>query len=422
MNPRRPLAARTNTVAFAAVVLGSSILLAGCGASSTRSADGAGSCPTQTPGVTTDSVKIGLIYPDTGPTAVASTFKGTRSAVQARIDQQNASGGVGGRRIDVVWGDDESDSGKFTAEAHDLVDTENVFGLVAQSIVVDGSAPWLQAQGIPVTGTATSASWSIHPNLFHFGNVFNPGSASTIGDYVKAQGGTKALVVIDSSTATSQNLAAQFTPSLRSRGIQVVGEVPFTDGLTSPSHVAHELADAGANTLVAATRASTFIDIYTQAKALGITLAAALSATGYDPGLLTQRGDDMAGISIISGYSAVDSPAMLAYDRAMSTYAPELADPRDDLALAGYVAADEMIEGLRLAGTCPTREAFIQNLRKVTNFTGGGLVAPVDLSKPLEPDNCFNFVKVDHAGRAFTLVPPPAALDKNGFWCGAPLT
>ena len=46
-----------------------------------------------------------------------------------------------------------------------------------------------------------------------------------------------------------------------------------------------------------------------------------------------------------------------------------------DLGLySGYIAADLMILGLEHAGTNPTRQAFITNLRKVTNYTAGGLL------------------------------------------------
>ena len=37
-----------------------------------------------------------------------------------------------------------------------------------------------------------------------------------------------------------------------------------------------------------------------------------------------------------------------------------------------------MIKGLELAGKNPTRQAFISNLRKVGNYTAGGLLAKPD--------------------------------------------
>ncbi|MBL7489684.1 ABC transporter substrate-binding protein [Frankia sp. AgB1.9] len=420
MNPWR-LRAWTTALATA-VLVGLPGALAGCGDSSRPAGGLASSCSTPMPGVTPRSIKVGFIFPDSGPHEIVTAFQGSRSGVQARVDLQNARGGLDGRMIDLAWGDDQSSASTFSQVAHQLVDTQQVFGLITATIVLDQSAGWLRQGGIPVTGSATSGVWSENSNLFSFGGLFGAGDASVFGDFVRAQGGTKALVVIDPVIAASRDLAARFTRSLRSRGIQVVGEVTYAGGATSAARVAEQLKDLGADTLVGAAQSGPFIDIYAQAKSLGARIAVALNSTGFSPSLLTARGKDMGGMSIISPLAAQGSPAMIAYEAAMRTYAPEQQDPTDELAVAGYLAADEMIQGLQLAGKCPTRAAFIQNLRKVTDFTGGGLIAPVDLSRPKNPTTCENFIKVDPTGRTFAAVPPPAALDVHGYWCGAVLT
>jgi ABC-type branched-subunit amino acid transport system substrate-binding protein len=415
------LRARTTTPVLVAALALSSTALAGCLTSSRAATGQAGGCSTQVPGVTATSVKIGLIYPDTGPASVAASFAGTRSAVEARIDQQNSLGGVNGRRIDLVWRDDESDTVKFAAAAHDLVDNQQAFGLIAQSVALDGAASWLQAQGVPVTGAATSSAWSTDSNLFDFGNPFNPGAVSTFGDYVRAQGGTKALIVLDPTIPVSQSLAAKFASSLQSRGVQVVDQVSYTDGITSTEHLAQELRSSGANALVGAIPASAVLDVYQVARSVGARLNVVLSTSGDSASLLTRRGTEMAGVSTFSGFAAASSPAMLAYDKVMSTYAPQVTQPADELTVGGYVAADEMIQGLQLAGACPTRAAFIKNLRADTAFTAGGLLAPVDLSQPQTPDRCFSFLKVDQAGQTLAPVPPPAG-GGQGSWCGQALS
>jgi hypothetical protein len=47
--------------------------------------------------------------------------------------------------------------------------------------------------------------------------------------------------------------------------------------------------------------------------------------------------------------------------------------PSDNIEYS-YMAADVMINGLKLAGANPTRKAFISNLRKVSNYTAEGLL------------------------------------------------
>ena len=47
----------------------------------------------------------------------------------------------------------------------------------------------------------------------------------------------------------------------------------------------------------------------------------------------------------------------------------------------GWLNGEILIEGIKQAGVnCPTRENFINNLRLVHEYTGGGAFDPVDLS------------------------------------------
>ena len=58
------------------------------------------------PGVTDKTVTVGYIYPATG--VAASISENGLKAFQARIDRENAAGGVNGRTIKVVSRDDGS--------------------------------------------------------------------------------------------------------------------------------------------------------------------------------------------------------------------------------------------------------------------------------------------------------------------------
>src|SRR3979490_150595 len=82
------------------------------------------------PGVTAKSVKLGYIFSETG--AAGSTFKNSGKACQARVDRQNAKGGVNGRKINLEIIDDASTAANLTA-AQDLVQNRDVFAVVNNS-------------------------------------------------------------------------------------------------------------------------------------------------------------------------------------------------------------------------------------------------------------------------------------------------
>src|SRR6187551_3012534 len=111
---------------------------------------GAGAQSGSAPGVTDKAIKIGYIWSETG--VAASSFSGMGEAFQARIDSQNAKGGVNGRKIDVTIIDDKSSGANLTA-AKDLVENQGVFTLVNDSSF--GFLTWrylLQEAKVPYIG------------------------------------------------------------------------------------------------------------------------------------------------------------------------------------------------------------------------------------------------------------------------------
>ena len=89
---------------------------------------------------------------------------------------------------------------------------------------------------------------------------------------------------------------------------------------------------------------------------------------------------------------------------------------RGQVPFVGWLSAEMFIEGLKEAGLgCPTREAFIANLRLVDDYDGGGAFDPVDLSEGFgEEFPCVYYVKVEDGA----FVPQ---FDGEAF-CGEPIT
>jgi ABC-type branched-subunit amino acid transport system substrate-binding protein len=93
-------------------------------------ATGAGAQSGSSPGVTDKSVKLGYIFSESG--AAGSTFKNAGKACQARVDRQNANGGVNGRKINLEIIDDASSGANLTS-TQDLVKNRDVFAIVNNS-------------------------------------------------------------------------------------------------------------------------------------------------------------------------------------------------------------------------------------------------------------------------------------------------
>jgi hypothetical protein len=77
----------------------------------------------------------------------------------------------------------------------------------------------------------------------------------------------------------------------------------------------------------------------------------------------------------------------------MGTEAPS--SPLSQITAVGWLSANTFIEGLKAAGVeCPTRKAFINNLRLVKGYTGNGFFD--------DPETTIDFAKV--YGKPFTCV------------------
>jgi hypothetical protein len=70
-------------------------------------------------------------------------------------------------------------------------------------------------------------------------------------------------------------------------------------------------------------------------------------------------------------------PAFQAFDAAMPKDAV-----RNQVSYIGWLSGEITLQGIKDAGVaCPTRKAFIANLRLEHAYTGGGAFDPVDLEK-----------------------------------------
>ena len=96
----------------------------------------------------TRAVKFGYIFSKTG--VASSTFQNADKGCQARVDRQNAAGGVNGRKIEVEWSTTSRAAANMTA-AKDLVQNSDVFMVVINnsSFAFLDATTTCKEQGVP---------------------------------------------------------------------------------------------------------------------------------------------------------------------------------------------------------------------------------------------------------------------------------
>ncbi|WP_261562256.1 ABC transporter substrate-binding protein [Frankia tisae] len=366
------------------------------GACSSGTQPAAADC--DTPGVSADQVRLGLLYPDSGPTA--SSLAAVRAAVDARLGLANAGGGIHGRKIVYDWRDDQGTTEANAIGARDLIEGKQDFGILEYSLAADGSAGYLAERDVPVAGLAASDSWSTNRNMFSFS--YTTGSVSdTYGTFVKSRGGTRAVLLTTALSTGVSDAGGRIAASLRAVGIPVVDQLSYTANADSPADLARRLAATGANTLITVVGTPDLPAVLRELPATGWKPKVILSASGYDSALLAGAGGAMTGVVVPVFYRPFEAGGapIAGYLDAMTRFAPQIAKPRQDLAMIAYIDTDLFLRGLAEAGACPTRRGFVDALRSVRSYDAGGLVSPIDLSTSLgRPTTCLAFVQANAAG------------------------
>ncbi len=402
-----PLPRRTRSLGLAVA----SLLAAGVTSCSPGTESSGSSVACTSPGVTPDTVNIGLVVSDSGVGSAA--FASARSGIDARIGQANEEGGVHGRQIAYEWRDDASSPAQGDRVVEDFLRDDSVFGLMAVTLTLDASIDTMSALRIPVVGYG-QPSWAPHTNMFT--NLSLPAPA-TLGRYIQASGGTRVGVVMTGSLPSTIQSIERYNEAFRSIGLTTTDTVQFASATDNPVRVAQHLAANGVDTLIGFTQPQDLAAVMQAARQVRLNLAATISFTGYDRTVLSALGPQLAGATFPVYFLPFEAggPAIDRYRDGMTRFAPETVQTDQRYALNSYIYADMFLRGLDLAGECPTREGFISALRKVSDYDAGGLIEPVNLANTAtEPLDCYAFVKINPAGTAFDVVRKRLCADGTG--------
>jgi branched-chain amino acid transport system substrate-binding protein len=360
---------------------------------------GSGSC--DVPGITGDEITVGALTALSGP--YAPFYGQVAAGWTARIEEQNAAGGVGGRQLVIETADDGTEVNASLSAARRLVEEEGVYAMLVASTVTAGFAGYLHDEGIPVTGYNVNPEWGMYDNMFGGlgSNSPEPVATTTIGDFLVDQGVTE-LAVLAYSTPGTQAAAEQGGASFEAAG----GEVVLMSVDAPASNVewtreAGEVADSGADGVFIPIPTPSAVPAYAAIRQAGVEPKVALLPAGYSPATIEQAGATAEGLVFSLNFVPFEQPVD-GHERildALEQYSPDA--PPGAETVAGYLGADVLIRGIEEAGAeCPTREAFIENLRQVDDYDAGGVLNPAidfeeSFAQPLL--RCLHFVQIQES-------------------------
>jgi branched-chain amino acid transport system substrate-binding protein len=352
----------------------------GVGGAAVRAAD---------PGVTDKSVTIGYIYPATG--VAASISQNGLKAFQARIDRQNAQGGVNGRKIEVVAKDDGS-SAQNVQVTHDLVENEDVFAVVDQSPFAFLSYRYLLDAGVPMVGNGVDGTY--YQEKGNESILSSGGNGNPFGDLtydgparIMKMAGAKKIGVLAYGAASSSVASAKalMTYAVPENGLDAVYTNTSIDfGATDVGAPVLGLKNAGAQGVYLPMAGATNVAVAQTLLQNGVDMKAVLMGTGYGQDFL----DSPAAQSLPSStiFLAGNKPVELK-DAATKRFQADLKKYADVTGVpdygmyTGYILADYTIAAMQKAGKNLTRQAFTDGGHAIGQYDQAGLACqPVDVS------------------------------------------
>ena len=293
--------------------------------------------------------------------------------IKARVAKANAEGELGDRKISLVSVDDGGDAARNVTAAQQLVEDDKVFAIMENSNAGDASGEYLNEQKVPVVGWQLGLPvYGTYPNFFGFQNAntknIQTEFTSRNSDVIKALGGTK-LAIVGSNAANSVIFTEQVKSAAnKTKGMKTVylnHDIPV--GTTEFGAVVDQIKQSGADSMYTALDNNGNTGLMAALKQAGVTLDPVVFPGGYSPAgarpahlrrrLLRHR------VQALRDHPGVAGPHRV--QEVDGQREPERAAQPDHRRRVAQ-SVNTLIEGIKAAGVnCPTRKAFINNLRLV---------------------------------------------------------
>lgn len=368
----------------------------------------AGQTPAQTEkpkydtGASDTEIKIGGVYPFSGPAAAYGTIG---KAVEAYFKMVNEQGGINGRKITFITKDDAYSPDKTVQAVRELVEQEKVLFVFNTLGTPPNTAIWdyLNQQKIPQLFVATGASkWGADPKTHPWTMGWQPDYQSESAIYVEWLNKEKPnakVAILYQNDDYGKDYVEGFKKALGTKASSViVKEATYATTDASVSAQVTQLKESGADIffLVATPKFAT--QALVTATQIGWKPTILLNSVSQSiPAVLdpaAQQGADLSNI-ITTFYIKdpgdpqwADDKAIQDYKAFMQKYYPE-GNVNDSNNVYGYSVAQTLVHVLKQAGNNLTRENILKQATsikdlRIETLLPGILIntSPVDSAKP----------------------------------------
>ena len=370
-------------------------------------------------GVTSSSVTVGNVS-----TLSGGLFKGAPVGAQAYADYVNSTGGVNGRKIMIDSRDDQFQGAANHQGTQAAVQGD--FALVGSFSLEDSFGATTLAANPTVSNVSVALSQQASnlPNTFSVSPVRFGWQLGGLEYFKQKYPGdithTGAIVAGEPSAQRTWTAEMQAMSSL---GYKVIADPSYEVTQTDFTQDVIAMKNDGVKILFMEQSPQNYAAAVVQAlKQQNFHPVVVLGTAGYSEAFVPSSGGAAnadgiwldQGTALYLGEDASVLPADQTFLRWIQVASPGF--KADLYTLYGWLSAELFVQALRKAGTDPSRGSLMQQLRKITSFTGSGLIGEVNPVAKI-PSGCYIIARIVH-GTFMRADDPSTSSRTQGFRCG----
>jgi len=345
---------------------------------------------------------------------------------QAYADYVNSSGGVDGRKIVIDSSNDQFQGAPNEQETQAAVQKD--FALVGSFSLEDSYGATVIAANPTVSNVSVALSqkasdlpntFSVNPVRFGWGLGGLAYFKNLYPDDITHTG-----AIVSSEPAAQQTWTAE-QQAMDSLGYKVVADPTYTVTQSDFTQDVIAMKNAGVKILFMEQLPQNYAGAVVQAlDQQNYHPVVVLGAAGYSEAFVPSSGGAANADGIWLDQSTAlylgEDASVLPADQTFLHWI-QVASPgfKPDLyTLYGWLSAELFVQALKRSGADPSRGSLMEQLRKITSFNGGGLVAEVNpVAKT--PSGCYIIARVVN-GAFVRMQDPPTTGSTDGFRCDKP--
>lgn len=282
-----------NLLVFAALLLVFFSLLAGCGNTSSQSGGSGGAS-----GNAGGTIKIGLIGPLSGQLAEYGLHN--KNGAQLAVDEINASGGINGKKLELVVRDDQNNPTKAATYIRDLLQNEKIDVLISaqSSQCYQAIEQQVLSSGLPtflnIPTETTFIDPKKKPNVFRI-MINNAQVAEGAVQLATKLSNNKKVAIISDTSGASKEFIDLVKKGLSEKGYNVTDVETYNIGDVDMTSQVQNIKKTDADTLV-----------MFSAAADAAYIVKALDKIGYSPKLIGRAGIQLSAFPQLAGNALKD--------------------------------------------------------------------------------------------------------------------